>query len=1158
MRSVLAIETGPTKGQHLVLTEGKAVGIGRDSRCAICLPDQMVSRLHCSLRFAAGRWRVVDQQSSNGTFVNDQLVTERLLTPGDTIQVGETLLSFASEEDDPFLGATVGGHRIERRLGRGAVGTVYLAQQLSIDRPVAFKILAPHLAGDANFVSSFLEEAKAAGRLNHPNVVQVYDAGRGGHSVYISMEYLEGGSVEDLLLKETRLAPAVAVPMAIDAAEALSFAERQQIVHRDIKPGNLLISSDGKVKIGDLGIAADLRRPGAAMGGRVVGSPRYMAPEQARGEKVDHRADIYALGATLYKMLCGESPYEGNTIKEIIVAKLERDPPPLRQKAPEVPAPLASVVHGMLARDPARRYSSAHEVEEALSRAMRIQAPVRRQRPVRIVARRSKSPMGVLAGIGVAAIALIVFLVVLKNAGPGAARKEEGPIAGAGGSSARLEGDGSEARSPGEASAGSEVFGLKEVGKVFLDWRERRITAEEAEARLTDISRSYPQAAVKAQTESTRRDIRKGAAERGKELSAAVAELGGRLKKRIEEGDLRGAGAILAQFEKEHPEGRTSAERKMLDDAVSALVAKCKSEIEPLLKEERFDEALKNVSALEAKVPPEKQEEVAALRRTVEIKESRLRDREAALQAAAGPVRSAIAALDFGAASKLLEESGGAASARPSFLSEELTLTREAWTKIQGALAPGKSLRLRFRPGPLEKQPAGQYRVESLKGAALRVQPSGKKSFVTLPVSALETENLLELLGSTGEEKAPQKVEVSTASRRGLGLLLLLRCGPERAKELLGPDSQPGSVLQAAADTWLRVRLDEAEKLSQECAASKAPDDAWNYIACCAAELILGWKGRKDYDSVQPRLRKLYLDARQAALSLLPPEDMFHAKTVKFEKGLVKLTYDFSTEEQAKDFQAVGDAVKNPVRWVKGRKVLTLVGEARFLRGNPFGGRLAVRGTAAFADAAPNVNLAFWTDEKDVLTIGLDGRALDLRRWRDAQGTEPADYFLFGMGYRLPFEVVERGAGSKDFGRILEGLRGFLPIYLRETSLVILAGTHGGTLHRDRRELIWEASLGNQMKGTARFAIEMAADGTVQWSLNGRPVPFGDSIRLGRLKENAPHEGSITFLAYGGEVHYAGLEISGELRPEWIKSQVSARAEEELASLEGKKNAGEK
>ena len=147
---------------------------------------------------------------------------------------------------------------------------------------------------------------------------------------------------------------------------------------------------------------------------------------------------------------------------------------------------------------------------------------------------------------------------------------------------------------------------------------------------------------------------------------------------------------------------------------------------------------------------------------------------------------------------------------------------------------------------------------------------------------------------------------------------------------------------------------------------------------------------------------------------------------------------------------------------------------------------------------------------------------------------------------------------SEDFGRILEGLRGFLPIYLRETSLVILAGTHGGTLHRDRRELIWEASLGNQMKGTARFAIEMAADGTVQWSLNGRPVPFGDSIRLGRLKEKAPHEGSITFLAYGGEVHYAGLEISGELRPEWIKSQVSARAEEELASLEGKKNAGEK
>lgn len=332
------------------------------------MPDRRVSRLHIVLVPSEGKYLLQDQGSSNGTYVNGQRIKQKTLHPGDLIQVGGTFLSFVDEKEDPLVGTTVAGYKVERRLGRGGMGTVYRATQISLDRPAALKILSRDLAEDSEFVERFLKEARSAARLNHPNVVQVYNAGREGNLFYLSMEFMQGGSLQGVLDREGRLPPARVVPLILGAAEALVWAEQNNIVHRDIKPDNLMLDSAVKLKIGDFGIAADRRTSKTLYdGGKIVGTPHYMAPEQALGKRVDHRADIYALGSTIYATLGGTPPFEGETPTEVLLKKVKDPPPPLSKLAPDVPKALVLAVEKMMAMEPEKRFQSAREVCQVLS-----------------------------------------------------------------------------------------------------------------------------------------------------------------------------------------------------------------------------------------------------------------------------------------------------------------------------------------------------------------------------------------------------------------------------------------------------------------------------------------------------------------------------------------------------------------------------------------------------------------------------------------------------------------------------------------------------------------------------------------------------------------------------------------------------------------------
>jgi serine/threonine protein kinase len=253
----------------------------------------------------------------------------------------------------------LGRYQVENVLGGGGMALVYRARDEELDRPVAIKLLADNLAADEAFRKRFLREARLAAQLAHPNVVQVYDSGEADGRPYIVMEYVEGETLADVLARRKRLAPAEAVELALQVCSGLEHAHRAGLVHRDIKPQNLLIRGDGTVKIVDFGIARSAHGTRLTETGSVLGTAAYLAPEQAAGEEVTPAADVYAVGVVLYELLAGRTPHTAETLTQFLVSGQEQPIPPLRELAPEVPEALENVIMRCLARLPEYRPPSA-------------------------------------------------------------------------------------------------------------------------------------------------------------------------------------------------------------------------------------------------------------------------------------------------------------------------------------------------------------------------------------------------------------------------------------------------------------------------------------------------------------------------------------------------------------------------------------------------------------------------------------------------------------------------------------------------------------------------------------------------------------------------------------------------------------------------------
>ena len=341
-----------------------------------------------------------------------------------------------------MIGEVVGGrYELQELVGSGGMSSVYRALDRLLERNVALKILHPHFVDDEEYVERFRREARAVAQLSHPNIVTVIDRGEADGQQYIVFEYIDGASLKQLIDRTGPLPTRRAIELTLQVADALCFAHQAGLVHRDIKPQNVLVTDDGEAKVTDFGIARSLDvEHGVTQTGTVLGTSNYLSPEQARGQTVTPSTDVYSLGVVVYELLTGEVPFPGDNFVAVAMKHINEPPPSLLERRPDVPLRLVDAVERALAKDPAERFPSmeafATELRACLAglgepdaaRTSILSGPVvRESAPRRARAgRRTRRPLYALILLVGAAGAVAVALVLSRSNGPARDNSSQG------------------------------------------------------------------------------------------------------------------------------------------------------------------------------------------------------------------------------------------------------------------------------------------------------------------------------------------------------------------------------------------------------------------------------------------------------------------------------------------------------------------------------------------------------------------------------------------------------------------------------------------------------------------------------------------------------------------------------------------------------------
>lgn len=382
------------------------------------------------------------EKSKDSGEINQRSLADILVAKGVLTQNQVSRLRPQAEEQK--ANQQLPGYQIIRRLGAGAMATVYLAKQLSLDRLVAVKVLPQKFSSNPDFVNRFYAEGKAAAKLNHPNIVGALDVGKAGEYHYFVMEYVQGRTVHDDIVANKHYQEAEAVEIILQVTSALEHAHKAGFIHRDVKPKNIMITEQGTAKLADMGLARAVsdREAAEAEQGKAFGTPYYISPEQIRGEvDVDFRADIYGLGATFYHMVTGQVPFDGPNPSSVMHKHLKADLIPADHLNPKLSAGIAEIIDTCMAKDPNQRYRSTTDLLQDLVAVKNGEAPLQARKKFDLSALASlehnakpgdnnaavfKGPVPVtqhplfivaIAGWSIAFILLIVIIIVMSMGG---------------------------------------------------------------------------------------------------------------------------------------------------------------------------------------------------------------------------------------------------------------------------------------------------------------------------------------------------------------------------------------------------------------------------------------------------------------------------------------------------------------------------------------------------------------------------------------------------------------------------------------------------------------------------------------------------------------------------------------------------------------------
>jgi len=403
MGAQLVVISGPDQGRTIPVEEGQTLFIGRGEGASPRLADPHVSRSHCRLEVDAGKYRLTDLGSRTGTFVNDQQVPWHDLKPGDEIRIGSTRLRFNLEgaldattlvgglaKPKPaapatpvqeLVGAKIAFFEIQKKIATGTSAVVFRAHDAEHDRVVALKVLWPETTESEEEVQRFVRAMKTMMPIRHPNIVELYAAGKTGPYCWLAMEYVEGESLVQVIQRIGTVGMLDwqdAFRVAVHVARALEAAYARDIIHRNITPANILLrASDKLAKLGDLMLAKALAGSLARQitrRGELVGDVLYMSPERTRSEaEVDGRSDIYSLGATVYALLTGRPPFEGDALPEVITRIRQAEPVKPKKYQLSIPDMFEGLVLRMLAKRPGDRFQTPTDLLKNLERVAKYQ-----------------------------------------------------------------------------------------------------------------------------------------------------------------------------------------------------------------------------------------------------------------------------------------------------------------------------------------------------------------------------------------------------------------------------------------------------------------------------------------------------------------------------------------------------------------------------------------------------------------------------------------------------------------------------------------------------------------------------------------------------------------------------------------------------------------